>query len=232
MTNPWQSKPGVDWAGIEVRVKAGETFASISRSLAESGVKISAWAINKHSRKHGWLGQKTITATDWFHLCRNTTTARSLTAPQTASDSQIVRYGLRTLPRMAEILEHIQTGATHKAAALASGISELVLSEWLKSDPEFRALTDTAEGRMVTRNLARIDRAAEQDWRAADKLLSSVPAAREHWTPPFGGQGSQGPGGVTVVINVKRAYDVEPVLTILPDAPPAQEPPDPPPSTK
>ena len=131
---------------------------------------------------------------------------------------------------MAEILSAVQIGATHKAAAQAAGISEGTLVNWLKDDPEFKMLIDTAEGAMLIRNLKRIDKAAEQDWRAADKILSSVPAAREHWSPQA--YGSTGPAGVTVVINVKRAYDLDPPIDVTPAAPPAQEPSDPSPSTK
>ena len=124
----------------------------------------------------------------------------------------IATLGVRTPERMAEILSYVHVGASQIAAAQAAGTNKNTLAAWVGDDPEFAQLLARAEGKMLVRNLQRIDKAAEQDWRAADKLLSSVPSAREHWTPNVGGP--QGTGGVTVVINVKRAYDVEPAVVV------------------
>ena len=228
-TTPWQSKPGIDWANIEARVKAGETFADISRSLAEEGVKISAWAINKRARKGGWLSSSLPQSTDWLALCHSTSTAQALTAPHGRAQSMIATMGVRTPKRMAEILSYVHAGASPTAAAQAAGTNKTTLASWRSADPEFEELLSRAEGKMLVRNLQRIDRAAEQDWRAADRLLSSLPSAREHWTPNVGGPQV---GGVTVVINVKRAYDVEPTIDLTPASPPAQEPSGPVPSTR
>ena len=192
-------------------MRSGETFAEISRSLAEDGIKISAWAINKRARKGGWLTSSLPQTTDWLPLCHDTSTARALTAPQDLSEQYIARAKVRTPQRMAEILSYVQLGASPSAAAQAAGTNKTTLANWIEDDPEFASLLSQAEGKMLVRNLQRIDKAAEQDWRAADKLLSSVPSAREHWTPNVGGPQV---GGVTVVINVKRAYDVEPAVAV------------------
>ena len=211
-TTPWQSKPGVDWSAIEGRVKSGETFAEISRSLAEGGVKISAWAINKRARKGGWLTSSLPQTTDWLALCHETSSAKALISPKGRAQSMIATLGVRTPERMAEILSYVHIGASPTAAAQAAGTNKTTLAAWVEGDPEFAQLLSRAEGKMLVRNLQRIDKAAEQDWRAADKLLSSIPTAREHWQPNVGGP--QGAGGVTVVINVKRAYDVEPAVAV------------------
>ena len=210
-TTPWQSKPGVDWDAVERRVRSGETFADISRDLAEKGVKISAWAINKRARKGGWLTSSPPQTTDWLALCHETSTALVLIAPEGRAQSMIATLGVRTPERMAEILTYVQLGASPTAAAQAAGTNKTTLAAWIEDDPDFAQLLSRAEGKMLVRNLQRIDKAAEQDWRAADKLLSSIPSAREHWTPNVGGPQV---GGVTVVINVKRAYDVEPAVAV------------------
>ena len=206
-THPWQSKPEVPWDEVRERVQSGETFAALSEDLKTRGVEISAWGISKHCKKQGWLKSGGV-STDWLVLCQDTLTAKTLANPEGAAAGQIVRYGKRTLEKMAEILTYRQTGCTKSAAAQAVGISDDMLEDWLKDDLEFSDLWRVASGQFVTRNIARMDRAAEHDWRAADKLLSSIPDAREHWQPNVGGY-STGTGGVTVVVNVKRAGDVE-----------------------
>ena len=96
------------------------------------------------------------------------------------------------------VLSKIRTGSPKKLAALAAGISESTLYDWLKSDPSFRSLCEASRAAYLCTNIERIDSAADRDWRAAAYSLERAPETRDQY-----GQ-KQESGGLQIVLQIDR----------------------------
>ena len=82
------TKPGVDWAEIERRVRAGESARAVSRDLTSTGNKISHTAINKHCKRGGWRLPDTSAPVITRHL--QDTGARQRTAAEVLGADEAV----------------------------------------------------------------------------------------------------------------------------------------------
>lgn len=94
--------------------------------------------------------------------------------------------------RKAAYLKTLRLGAGRKAAALVAGIDRSTAYKWEDKDPKFKDDVDAALADGITRNLGRIEAAAEAgDWRAADRMLKYASpetfADRAEVTGPEGG---------------------------------------------
>jgi len=73
---PRRTKPGVDWAKIEERVRAGQSTTSLAKEYG-----LARQSIDKKAKKEGWKDgpQK------WLPAARQTRTSKALENPQTTS---------------------------------------------------------------------------------------------------------------------------------------------------
>lgn len=67
---------------------------------------------------------------------------------------------------IARIVEAIELGATYELAAASAGVAYETFNEWRKTKPQFSEELHAAEGRAAKKWLAKIEAAAEIDWRA------------------------------------------------------------------
>jgi len=65
------------------------------------------------------------------------------------------------------ICDFLKAGNTQKTSAIASGISEDTFYTWMKEIPEFSESVKRAEEEAVARNVAIINKAAQDTWQAA-----------------------------------------------------------------
>ncbi len=101
--------------------------------------------------------------------------------------------------RVAKIIDAINLGATYELAAGYAGISPDTLTAWKDRYPDFSDMLREAEGRAATKWLAKIERAADIDWKAAAWKLE-----RRHPTQ-YGKQSE--PTNVNVTINMREAAE-------------------------
>jgi hypothetical protein len=65
----------------------------------------------------------------------------------------------------------ISKGAPYKIACLACGISEDAFADWRQKDPEFARRVEEATGKMALRQLAKIEKQADENFSAAARIL-------------------------------------------------------------
>lgn len=75
-------------------------------------------------------------------------------------------------PEVQERIEQaIRVGVTHAQAAEYAGIGESTLREWMRENPAFAAAINAREAEGALTLVALVNRAAQQDWRAAAWIL-------------------------------------------------------------
>jgi hypothetical protein len=75
-----------------------------------------------------------------------------------------MKYTPETVERICQFLK---AGNTRKTSAIASGIGETTFYEWMNDKPEFSESIKRAEEEAVARNVAIINKAAQDTWQAA-----------------------------------------------------------------
>ena len=205
------NKPGVDWLEIEQRVKAGQSYRAIERSLKEQGIKISHEAISQRARREGW--KKLPSSQNWEAGIRETKTALITAKPTTNGEKRIVTIGKRSPENAEKIVALIQAGRTQKTAAAAVGISPGTLINWREDDPEFAERLRLARLESLGEAESSIVKAHERgDWRAAHVRLQADKDTSEDW-----GQANQGGGGLQININLRGHDSIEaPTIDITP----------------
>jgi hypothetical protein len=95
-------------------------------------------------------------------------------------EQQMARPSKLTADTQATICNAVEAGTPLKHAALYAGVGESTVHRWIQQasapDPEpqfveFRDAVQRAQARSVTRLVAMVTRAADNDWRAAAWLL-------------------------------------------------------------
>lgn len=201
---PNRTKPGVDWAGIERRYRAGEGSTSIAKDY-----DIKRQSIDKRARIEGWRDSG---PEKWLPAARNTDTARRLLNPQTTRDKQLATRGNRTPENLALILDKIEQGSPIYVAVGTAGITDETFREWKKDDPTVNPLVQQARQDFISRQYGNIAAAGDRgDWKASQALLQSAPETRKDWA-----NGSSGGSGITVNISIS-GEDTPPVVDITPD---------------
>ena len=194
MPNP--TKPGVDWAEIERRYRAGESATALEKAFP-----VSRQGITKRARREGWQPSKE----SYLPATRQTVTAQRIAQPRNRSDQLLAAFGKRTPENAAQILECIELGMTLERSSAMVGISEDTFRRWRQEDADFAAQCEAARKRFEQRNLKAIDSAAQRgDARAAQWALQHSPHTRDTWG---GSDAGSGKGGITVVINVPRGNE-------------------------
>jgi transposase len=73
----------------------------------------------------------------------------------------------RTRDRETRLFEALKAGNTRRASCSYAGISESSLALWMDRFPDFRDAVEKAEAEAEIRNVAIIQRAANETWQAA-----------------------------------------------------------------
>jgi hypothetical protein len=181
---PQPTKPGIDWAEIQTRLKAGESANSLGKQY-----DVSKQGILKRAKKEGWLTPAPIT--------RFLATARQPTAPAAKGSPE----------RKAEILGYLTQGLSYTIAAMRAGIGRQTLSNWRKDDVQFGNACEEAIALWASSRIETIEHAGDRgDWKASAYLLE-----RNEGTKPIFAQ-DKGQGGGTniqVVLNIPRPEPVQ-----------------------
>jgi len=177
-----KTKAGVDWKEIERRYRAGESMNAIAKDSNVSGQ-----AIAKHRDREGWTIPRAVTldAEKWLEV----TTQFSALEGNHNFNPGIV----------ANALEAYGQGANHRVAAALVGINENTWKKWRDVCPALQEAIYSARASHAMHNLGSIYRAAEDDWRAAERALQTNVLTRDDWaskhSPDTG-------GAVNVQINI------------------------------
>jgi len=187
---PRRTKPGVDWAEIERKVRAGQSTTSLAKQY-----DVARQSIDKRANKEGWKNGPQR----WMPAIMATETAQRLANPQTNADSNLVTRGNRTPEILAQILERISLGSPLYIAAGAAGITDELFREWRKSDQSVARLVGEARQDFISRQYGNIAKASDRgDWKAAQAMLQAAPETRKDWSG-----NSSGSGGITVNIAIR-----------------------------
>ena len=102
----------------------------------------------------------------------------------------------------AVVLAKIRSGSPQKLAALAAGIAESTLYDWMNADPSFRSLVQASRAAYLTTNIERIHQAGARDWRAAAYGLERAPETRDQYGA------TKQEGGLTIVLQIDRSEGI------------------------
>jgi hypothetical protein len=203
----------VDWAEIEQRIKAGESFNAVSKDYS-----VSRQAIQKRCSKEGWVEHTPVTTAVRRQLRKRNQlqpdVQPSEVALQPMASMQPVAVAEPSAAVMARddkqgaALELLRDGVPRKHAAQGAGVSESTLLRWINDDEGFGAEVRAAESAAVALRVRRIGKAGEKDWRADSWYLERTQRAE------FGSDSQKG-GGVAVQINIERGGDTE-VIDVTP----------------
>jgi transposase len=194
----------VDWAEIEQRIQAGESFNAVSKDY-----DISRQAIQKRCNREGWISDKPLTVAikrqqrelQVATMQPDATTGSVATAQPTSTQ-------LAAGDKRAGVIELLKDGVPKKHAAHVVGVHEATLHRWIADDAAFASEVRAAESAAVALRVRRIGKAGEKDWRADSWYLERTQRAE------FGSDSQRG-GGVAVQINIERGGDTE-VIDVTP----------------
>jgi hypothetical protein len=177
----YTAKPNVDWAYIEERVKAGESFRSIEESLPKDA-KVSHQGISKRAEREGWTQYaKTKLAAKQFIVAEG--------------------LGKKTVERKLAIIADLENGLLLKTAAVANGITEQCLREWRSEDAVFAQECEQAQERFIRENLGIIQQAGRRgDWKAAQWMLGKHPRSKADYAE----EKQQGGTSLNIVLSIPK----------------------------
>jgi hypothetical protein len=110
-----------------------------------------------------------------------------------------------TKKTLSRLLKAISNGAPISSACVLAGIANSTLNEWRQEHPEINERIELARERMREKLLARIELAADDDWRAAAELLKLSFASDYRRVVQSGEQKHLHVHGPTVVLSPETA---------------------------
>ena len=191
----------VDWAEIEQRIQAGESFNAVSKDYS-----VSRQAIQKRCQREGWISDKPLTVA----IKRQQRELQVATMQPDATNQAVatVQPSSSVIARddkKAGVLELLRDGVPKKHAAQVVGVHETTLHRWISECENFASEVRAAESAAVALRVRRIGRAGERDWRADSWFLERTQR------DSFGSDNAKG-GAVNVQINIERdSKGTEPV---------------------
>ena len=194
----------VDWAEIEQRIQAGESFNAVSKDY-----DISRQAIQKRCNREGWISDKPLTvAIKRQQRELQVATMQPDATTEAVATAQPTSTQLAAGDKRAGVIELLKDGVPKKHAAHVVGVHEATLHRWIADDAAFASEVRAAESAAVALRVRRIGKAGEKDWRADSWYLERAHRAE------FGSDSQKG-GGVAVQINIERGGDTE-VIDVTP----------------
>jgi hypothetical protein len=185
-----------DWPYIRMRYEAGETAYAISKRM---GGKPTKQAIQKRANKEAW-GTDQATPDEPKRVTSLPVVAEALSIKSRKLTNDVLRV----------LFDRIADGAPEYIAAQAAGIHPTTLIDWKGQDEQLRDAIQRVRAGKLSDWVKRIDRASENDWKAAQALLQAAPETREHF-----GKGDSGGSKLEIVIHVEReAVHVNPRAVI------------------
>lgn len=179
-------KPGIDWVEIRERYKSGETPYQIAKD-----VDVTRQAIMKRAAKENWDKPKTVTINPGNWL------------PTVTEFNELQQFPLYTEEKVSEALELIAIGANHSVASAAIGISRETWRRWRDACPKLETAIEEAQAHHARKALMSIARAADGDWKAAERQLASNPLTKDDYAQ------KDGKTGISVTFNINRASPEE-----------------------
>ena len=176
---PYKSK--VDWDTARLIY---ETDCTRSPKQIGEQVGCSRQAVEKQAKKNDW-----VRATD-----ENLKVAENMAVAQPVKGSLL---GKRSPENIAQALNIIALSRNESLACQAIGIDGSTWIRWKKEDPDLARQCRAMRARKVVSWIETMDRSAERDWKAADRLLQIAEETKEQ----FGESRDSGP---TIVLNIQR----------------------------
>ncbi len=184
----YKSKPGIDWRAIRERFEAGEAAHSIEQDV---DVDVSRVAILKRAKKEQWGKPVTLTVSPvkWLALATGFV--------------ELEGRDTFTPEKAAEALSLFEIGANHSVVRAAIGIGANTWTRWRNDCEGLRTAIEKAQANHAHKALSRIDLAAENDWKAAERQLSTNPLTKDDYAQ------KDGHGGISITFNINRAKPEE-----------------------
>jgi|TARA_Y100000034_G_C6700977_1_gene309131 hypothetical protein len=182
----FQPKPGIDWDDIRQRFEAGESSHSIAKTAG-----VVASSIRGRARKYGWTKPTENKPENEVALVLEKGALKSQWVKDLAKRTSFDAV------KGAKMIHAVQLGASLHMAALMVGVPEATARDWVKASPDFDLAIDGARAAHAYRLVGYMEKAAERDWKAAERQLSVNRITKGLYSR--GMTGSQGPA---VQINV------------------------------
>lgn len=165
-----------------------ETDCTVTHEYLANHLGVSRQAISKHAK-------------NWTKATDNALeVAQQLNIARPVQGSQL---GKRSPENIAKLINALELCRNEKIACDVVGIDVSTLHRWKQEDPELAKIVQAARARRVVSWIEAIDRAANKDWKAANRLLQVAPETRD----VFGEQHDTGP---RIVLNIHRdSVDIE-----------------------
>ena len=219
---PSPMKPGVDWAAIETRFRAGESANVIAKDFPISRQRIEARAKKRNWRPKTELrlptlrrGVQAMMDRDWeplpmwLRFVDTTETAARLKDPQSPSDRQLVDAGKCSRENLARMLGLVAEGNPKSIAARCVGVHPDTLATWLRVDSGLAELFGRAQAFVAFNRVSKLGEQIESgDASSIRFALSHDENTREHFRKSSAGR-SQGQGEITVTFNLSPPLSPE-----------------------
>jgi hypothetical protein len=131
-----------------------------------------------------------------------------LTQGLTFPESKGTKPTKLTKKTLSRLLKAISNGTPISSACVIAGIANSTLNEWRQEHPEVNERIELARERMREKLLARIELAADDDWRAAAELLKLSFASDYRRVVQSGEQKHLHVHGPTVVLSPERQAEL------------------------
>jgi hypothetical protein len=165
------------WAKARVQF---ETDSTVTCSTLAKQLGVTRQAVDKRMRQEGW--EKATTQ-----------------ALEVAQDFKITETANKATPELlAQFINCMALMRNEKLACDVIGVDQSTVYRWKEQDESFAKAVQTARASKVTSWLSCVDRAAQNDYKAALELLKRAPETRD----TFGETRESGP---TIVLNITRS---------------------------
>ena len=182
-----------NWAAIKQQYVRGKSIHQLHKLTGAARSSISARA-----KSEGWEADRSSHC-NVLEKVKNTSVIKNGKH----------RNSKRTPEVLAEIVRFLEAGAPRINAAAAAGIANSTLSNWIKSDDEFKQILEVAEFSGSAKQAERIEQAGQRgDWRADAWLLKHSPRSREDYADA----NAAGSNGVSVTLQLFGRPDQEIVI--------------------
>jgi hypothetical protein len=160
--------------------------------------------MNKKTSKETSKDQQIAQPANSTHEVAEDDLTQGLTFPE-SKGTKPTKLTKKTLSRL---LKAISNGTPISSACVIAGIANSTLNEWRQEHPEINERIELARERMREKLLARIELAADDDWRAAAELLKLSFASDYRRAVQSGEQKHLHVHGPTVVLSPERQAEL------------------------
>jgi hypothetical protein len=176
-------KQRLPWPDIEKDFRSDLDKDQLNISALARKYKCTRQTILNRAKRHAWRSPN-----------------QEIIQAVTGADHKDIIIGQENAETVGILLDSISRGGNYKTACAVAGVGYQAFLRWKKNDVQFAEMVEKCEGESALLNLDRINKAAEGDWRAADRLLQVNKMSKED----FSQDKTPGSGAVNITINVPK----------------------------